>query len=420
MKNKIIGFSSGLNLNDWSIIFILFTSIISLKLVPLGFILWILTFWLNKKHLSIKDVFSGIGKWFILYYIILLLGMLWTENDSFGLSKLENKLSFLLIPILLAISHFSISRKQFMNVLLFSLLLSLLINYGLALHTSFTLAKSSVYDTLISANFSQLMHRSYYCNYLIIGCIVILDRMFKKEAIGLYLILFSLFSIGVFQTLAKSGILTYFLLIPAFLFWQLLKTKQYRSILICLSGFVISIALLAKIDNPIKTRFQHIPAALESFESKNNPSTESNTSRLLMWSTSIDVFKEFPFAGVGTGDYDDVLTKKNESYGNSGVAMHRYNSHNQFLNTMVQLGLLGLVVLIMLFLNGFKMAYQQKNIIGLFTLSCFFLNFLFESFIESQAGIILFCLLTIAIFYLKPKTNRYHNGLTPIPKENFK
>ncbi|MDC1203379.1 O-antigen ligase family protein, partial [Crocinitomicaceae bacterium] len=162
------------------------------------------------------------------------------------------------------------------------------------------------------------------------------------------------------------------------------------------------------------------PAALESFESKNNPSTESNTSRLLMWSTSIDVFKEFPFAGVGTGDYDDVLTKKNESYGNSGVAMHRYNSHNQFLNTMVQLGLLGLVVLIMLFLNGFKMAYQQKNIIGLFTLSCFFLNFLFESFIESQAGIILFCLLTIAIFYLKPKTNRYHNGLTPIPKENFK
>ena len=406
MKNKIIGFSSGLNLNDWSIIFILFTSIISLKLVPLGFILWLLTFWLNKKHLSIKDVFSGIGKWFILYYIILLLGMLWTENDSFGLSKLENKLSFLLIPILFAISHFSISRKQFMNVLLFSLLLSLLINYGLALHTSFTLAKSSVYDTLISANFSQHMHRSYYCNYLIIGCIVILDRMFKKEAIGLYLILFSLFSIGVFQTLAKSGILTYFLLIPAFLFWQLLKTKQYRSILICLSGFVISIALLAKIDNPIKTRFQHIPAALESFESKNNPSTESNTSRLLMWSTSIDVFKEFPFAGVGTGDYDDVLTKKNESYGNSGVAMHRYNSHNQFLNTMVQLGLLGLVVLIMLFLNGFKMAYQQKNIIGLFTLSCFFLNFLFESFIESQAGIILFCLLPLTLFHLKSKNQK--------------
>jgi len=420
MKNKIIGFSSGLNLNDWSIIFILFTSIISLKLVPLGFILWILTFWLNKKHLSIKDVFSGIGKWFILYYIILLLGMLWTENDSFGLSKLENKLSFLLIPILLAISHFSISRKQFMNVLLFSLLLSLLINYGLALHTSFTLAKSSVYDTLISANFSQLMHRSYYCNYLIIGCIVILDRMFKKEAIGLYLILFSLFSIGVFQTLAKSGILTYFLLIPAFLFWQLLKTKQYRSILICLSGFVISIALLAKIDNPIKTRFQLIPAALKNFESKNNPSIESNTSRLLMWSTSIDVFKEFPFAGVGTGDYDDVLTKKNESYGNSGVAMHRYNSHNQFLNTMVQLGLLGLVVLLMLFLNGFKMAYQQKNIIGLFTLSCFFLNFLFESFIESQAGIILFCLLPLTLFHLKPKEHYYHNRLTPIPNDHFK
>ncbi|GEM_PF-593867 len=420
MRNRVAEFSRNLNFNDWSIVFILFTSIISLKLVPLGFILWILTFWLNKQAVSIKSLFSGIEKWFILYYIALVIGMIWTENNSFGLSKLENKLSFLLIPILFTFSNFSITRKKIMDVLLFSLLLSLLINYGIALYASVILTESSIYDSLINANFSQLMHRSYYCNYLIIGCIVILDRLFKKEAHWLYVIMFCLFSIGVFQTIAKSGILIYFLLIPAFIFWQLLKTKQYRSILICLSGFVISIALLAKIDNPIKTRFQHIPAALESFESKNNPSTESNTSRLLMWSTSIDVFKEFPFAGVGTGDYDDVLTKKNESYGNSGVAMHRYNSHNQFLNTMVQLGLLGLVVLIMLFLNGFKMAYQQKNIIGLFTLSCFFLNFLFESFIESQAGIILFCLLTIAIFYLKPKTNRYHNGLTPIPKENFK
>jgi len=420
MRNRVAEFSRNLNFNDWSIVFILFTSIISLKLVPLGFILWILTFWLNKQAVSIKSLFSGIEKWFILYYIALVIGMIWTENNSFGLSKLENKLSFLLIPILFTFSNFSITRKKIMDVLLFSLLLSLLINYGIALYASVILTESSIYDSLINANFSQLMHRSYYCNYLIIGCIVILDRLFKKEAHWLYVIMFCLFSIGVFQTIAKSGILIYFLLIPAFIFWQLLKTKQYRSILICLSGFVISIALLSKIDNPIKTRFQHIPAALESFESKNNPSTESNTSRLLMWSTSIDVFKEFPFAGVGTGDYDDVLTKKNESYGNSGVAMHRYNSHNQFLNTMVQLGLLGLVVLIMLFLNGFKMAYQQKNIIGLFTLSCFFLNFLFESFIESQAGIILFCLLTIAIFYLKPKTNRYHNGLTPIPKENFK
>ena len=420
MRNRVAEFSRNLNFNDWSIVFILFTSIISLKLVPLGFILWILTFWLNKQAVSIKSLFSGIEKWFILYYIALVIGMIWTENNSFGLSKLENKLSFLLIPILFTFSNFSITRKKIMDVLLFSLLLSLLINYGIALYASVILTESSIYDSLINANFSQLMHRSYYCNYLIIGCIVILDRLFKKEAHWLYVIMFCLFSIGVFQTIAKSGILIYFLLIPAFIFWQLLKTKQYRSILICLSGFVISIALLAKIDNPIKTRFQHIPAALESFESKNNPSTESNTSRLLMWSTSIDVFKEFPFAGVGTGDYDDVLTKKNESYGNSGVAMHRYNSHNQFLNTMVQLGLLGLVVLIMLFLNGFKMAYQQKNIIGLFTLSCFFLNFLFESFIESQAGIILFCLLPLTLFHLKPKEHYYHNRLTPIPNDHFK
>ena len=177
-----------------------------------------------------------------------------------------------------------------------------------------------------------------------------------------------------------------------------------------LAVFMVSLMLLVKIENPVKTRFQLIPDAIENFESKNNPSAESNISRLLMWSASIDIFKEFPLLGVGTGDYDDVLTSMNEDYGNTGVSMHRYNSHNQFLNTLVQLGLLGLLILMLLFFNGFKIAYQKKDIITLFTLSCFFLNFLFESFIESQAGIILFCLLPMALLYLKSKNQEEINS----------
>lgn len=410
MRNKVVEFSRNLNFNDWSIVFILFTSIISLKLVPLGFILWILTIWINKQTVSIKSLFSGIGKWFILYYLILLIGMLWTENHSFGLSKLENKLSFLLIPILFAISNFSMTKRKLLNVLLFSLFISLIINYGFALYESLVLNNSSVYEAMVNANFSQLMHRSYYCNYLLIGCIVILDRLFKKENSWINMILFCLFSIGIFQTLAKSGILIYLLLIPVFILLQLLKTRKYKSIMLCFAVFMVSLLLLVKIENPVKTRFQIIPDSIENFESKSNPSVESNTSRLLMWSTSIDLIQESPLLGTGTGDYDDELTNKNISYGNSGVALHRYNSHNQFLNTLVQLGLLGFVVLMMLFLNGFKMAYQQKNIIGLFTLICFFLNFLFESFLESQAGIILFCLLPIALFHLKSKNQEEINS----------
>ena len=84
-----------------------------------------------------------------------------------------------------------------------------------------------------------------------------------------------------------------------------------------------------------------------------------------------------------------------------GVVKQRYNSHNQFLNTMVQLGLCGLSMIIMIFITGFKNALHTKDLLLFFTFLAFLLNFLFESFIESQAGIVLFCLLPISLISLK-------------------
>ena len=405
IKQTFLRFSKGLNFNDWSLLFILITSIISLKLVPLGFILWVLTIGLNKESFTLKKLFSDVKKWFILYYILILLGMLWTDNTAFGFSKLENKLSFLLLPILFSFSKFSITRNKLIQVFIFSLSLSLIINYGIVVYETIFLNQSTLYEGLINANFSHLMHRSYYCNYLVVGCIILLNRFLKEDKSWIDIVLFVFFSAAIFQTLAKSGILIYLILIPLFVIWKLIKRKQYTMIGICLLVLVSTITLLIQVENPVKTRFKMIPDAIEHFKSKSNPSSESNTSRLLMWSTSIDVFKEAPFNGVGTGDYDDELTEKNRRYGNTGVVKHRYNSHNQFLNTMVQLGLLGLMTLMMIFLTGFKKAIQEKDLLLLFTLMAFLLNFLFESFIESQAGIILFCLLPISLISLKIRAN---------------
>ena len=67
IKQTFLRFSKGLNFNDWSLLFILITSLISLKLVPLGFILWVLTIGFNKESFTLKKLFSDVKKWFILY-----------------------------------------------------------------------------------------------------------------------------------------------------------------------------------------------------------------------------------------------------------------------------------------------------------------------------------------------------------------
>jgi O-antigen ligase len=79
-----------------------------------------------------------------------------------------------------------------------------------------------------------------------------------------------------------------------------------------------------------------------------------------------------------------------------GVVKEELNSHNQFLNTAVQLGILGLVVLVFIFISSYY--HSERSISHVLILMVFLLNFLVESFLETQAGIVLFCTLILLIF----------------------
>jgi len=176
-----------------------------------------------------------------------------------------------------------------------------------------------------------------------------------------------------------------------------LKHKKFNWIL-TFSIFLFSTILLT--NNPIKSRFESMFDAVGNMQTKNNNSVESNTARIIMWNTSLDVWKENFLFGTGTGDYDDELTAKNIEYKNFGVAKERLNSHNQFLNSAVQLGLVGFLVLLMIFISSYF--FSEKKMWQLLILVVFLINFLVESFLETQAGIILFCTLLL-LFYTRNK-----------------
>lgn len=146
-----------------------------------------------------------------------------------------------------------------------------------------------------------------------------------------------------------------------------------------------------------------------SVQTINNPTVESSASRAIMWSTSVKLIKENPILGVGTGDVSDELDKKNLELGNTGVAKSSFNSHNQYLNTGVQLGCIGMISLLMVFIMSFRQAYRAGKF-ELFILSILlFATLLFESFLETQAGIIPVTLLLL-LFSKKSEENE-----TPYP-----
>ncbi len=139
-------------------------------------------------------------------------------------------------------------------------------------------------------------------------------------------------------------------------------------------------------------------------KSSGNSDVESNAARIIMWSTSVKVIQSNWLLGTGTGDVKDVLIAKNVELGNIEVAEKKLNSHNQYLNSWVQLGVFGFVFLFGIFISSFGTAIRNGSLpVTLMTLA-FVITMLFESFVETQGGIIPFCLLMAVLNQRAVKT----------------
>lgn len=400
IKKKIILPSFSVNnkstlIANFGIGWIIFFSIVYQKIAPIGFGLLIISLFFGRKRdpnrwsnfLSWKNP----SIWFIIYYLLLIFGLFWTENVPFGLTKLENKLTFLLFPFIVLFLNHHLQVKQLISIFHWSLIIALSISYFLAINDFLNDQFNNLIIHFSGSKFTPFMHRSYFACYLLIGVIFLLDQIRHSFEFSKLFFIF-LFSVAIIQTGSKAGALALFLVFTIYgLLFMLNRNRLFGWILF--AGLSLIFTLIFITNNPLKTRFDTTWSALENIKTENNPSTESNTARIIMWKTSLDVWIENFIFGTGTGDYNDDLNLKNKQKGNLGVAEEELNSHNQFLNTSVQLGIIGLLVLCMIFISSF--IASGNSIWKIMILITFIVNFLVESFLETQSGIVLFCVILI-------------------------
>lgn len=114
-----------------------------------------------------------------------------------------------------------------------------------------------------------------------------------------------------------------------------------------------------------------------------------NEERLIMWAVTIEQIKEHPF-GVGTGNLDEVLVNGLKKHNQFKLAEKNYNPHNQFLQTTLEIGIFGLLILLLIIVQTFKKALKDKNWILLFIIVSLIFNSLFESMLQRQSGIVFY------------------------------
>ena len=170
------------------------------------------------------------------------------------------------------------------------------------------------------------------------------------------------------------------------------------------------ITLTFTIKNPISKRFYEIAkgnikiVTHDSF--KKSDYFNGLQFRLLQWKFVGEILTEKKrwLIGVSPGDAQATLNEKylaknmysgETSRGDRGYLV--YNTHNQFLQTVLQNGIIGLAVLMMICVPLLKLALQNKKKPGSFIILLLLAWLFTEAAFETQYGIVIF--IFFSLFY---------------------
>jgi O-antigen ligase len=202
---------------------------------------------------------------------------------------------------------------------------------------------------------------------------------------------------------ARTGLFCFYSGLTGIIIWYILKRKQY---LIGISISILSMIILGMslLWMPsIKNRIKNTREDLGQYSEHKDVNDYSMSKRFVALRTAYHIFLKNPTFGVAPADIGIEMEKQNiaDKSGLRGENL-RMEPHNQFMETLVTMGVSGLVLLLgfyicPLFLN----AIDMRLIIFLIV---FFAASQVESVLERQAGVTAFCFFYLLFFNASKKS----------------
>ncbi len=358
--------------------------------------------WVSRK---LDFQWNHPGFWLLGLYLAYLIGCIFTQDSSLAIKCLEYKIPFLLFPFILSLNCVKVIRLPIIATsLVFGLLVLSLIGYVNALFCFFDTGGIGCFLTV---SISPVHHPSYFVVFHVLTLAFVWKGYFDKWRFYRlnWVIPFTLFSI-VTQSLALSlaGLLYLFILGVILVLCFVKKRFGLRYFTIS-SVFIPIIASFIFLSIPqfrgeFNGAFKFVKAYVESptkFVESRKPGMTGSETRLVMWTLSgIEIIKN-PW-GVGTGNVDIHLAKSLKRYKQSHMIKYNYNPHNQFLQTTLEIGFIGFLLLLGFMAHISYIAWRTRNWILLLLVTNLFFNSLFESMLQRQSGVV-FYIFFICLFY---------------------
>ncbi len=312
--------------------------------------------YINRRLLALQSVF-----------FVTLVSATYAISVSRGFDVVSKQLSIFLFPLLFAVAAPGIAKHRSRLLLGFALGCTATIAYLFAdaLYVIFYYhlpLKSLFSRAFINHNFSLPigMHATYFSMLLVIAIIYFLQELFitnsktdKRFMIGCLLVLLA----GLMQLSSKSVLFSLFLIVnTAFPFFVLPKEKRKRFFLASLSVSVLLVLFIFSID-VFRNRYTN----LLKDDLYQNTGVVVENSRADRWNAAIDLIKQSPALGTGSGSEIPLLKELYFERKMYVAYLESLNVHNQYLSFLINSGAIGLIVYLLTLFWGLRQSIKNKD-----------------------------------------------------------
>lgn len=331
-------------------------------------------------------------------FLLLLLGLTYSKLPQEGLSEIGIKLSFLVFPLLafllpaMRIEQYNRYAQAFVTGCLTYVVITLCRAIAISIE-----ANDAYYMTYESL--SWYIHPTYAATYLALAVYLLFYLSRCGELITgnrrLHFATAALLLVHIALLSSKAGLLALMLVVPAAAMELKKNGWTYRKYAVFIT---IGLALPASITYLMPATATRISIAVSEIKEQTSPSSleekgisySSTQLRMVTWTAAWQIFKENPF-GTGTGATAHYLDNIYEQMGEVYAAERHLNAHNQYLQTAAEIGWPGLLLLCAAMWSLWKIDHNTLGYTAKIFIALCAMNFLFESFLEVQAGIVFYC-----------------------------
>jgi O-antigen ligase len=382
--------------------------------LPPVMIMWVMA-WIieNKSEFNMNMVKHNkaavLFLLFIVFYFWQIAGLLFAESLDTGFERLFKRLSFILFPLVLFYPGSRITKNIDLIIRLFAICTFVYVVYcfGNAFHHSIMIQNNewifeprpAQYDYenyFYGSRLSDPVHPSYLAMYIVISVLISFEALFDNTVThfkkGIWISMIIIFILVLYLLSARAGILAGIIIFPIYFLLKLYARLPKWIILIVLFAMVALLVALAKTNNRVSLSITNVSKEKIGETLKSDP-------RLLIWKSAFGVVRKNLIFGVGTGDATMELKEEFMARGYIDGYYDNLNAHNQFLEILLENGLIGFILFLTVLGYMINIALKRKNILlGLFVVGSV-IFFIFETMLNRLAGVSFFALFSFLLIY---------------------